>query len=836
MSSQQPAAQPKRYYQLLIRTDGQPDQQIALNRQAFTIGRDPSNDITITSNQISRQHGRLEWTNSTWVYTDKNSQNGSFLNGQRIQRVELQDGQSLHLGNADGKAVTVVLQTTQHTPPAAQVATPGTPSIHLRTTMLGGMQRLLIGRDPRCDIPLNAPNVSRRHARLDMNQSGQHVLTDLDSSIGTFVNGKRVTKPRPLHKGDVIQIGAFRLVYDGMQVQQYDQRGAMRIDALGMNIQVKGGRLILNNVSLSVAPREFIALVGGSGAGKSTLMKVMSGYSRPTSGRVHVNGDDYYRNFNAYRALLGYVPQDDILHQSLTVITALRYAARLRLPPDTNATEINQRITQALSDVNMREHVDTAIERLSGGQRKRVSIASELLAEPTLFFLDEPTSGLDPGLEKKLMETMRQLADQGRTIVLVTHATDNITQCHHVVFMSEGRMVYFGPPSEAMEFFGVTSGSFADIYTRLDGKVDPNDPVVRTVLSKEYAAWYQKNGQSGRTPVMSELWEIRYHQSKQYRRYVYERIKQAPQQPMGMSTRDPRPKQPRVSLLQQFGVLTHRYFDLTRLDQWNLAILLLQAPIIAILLMLLAYPNALTGIKVDDMIPRIEARNLLFVFAAVGVWFGIINAAREIVKENPIYQRERLSNLRIVPYLFSKVSVLTLLICVQNLLLLGVVALAVTFPSTGLLLPACLEMFVTMMLTALAGTTLGLLISSFSKSTDQAISLVPLVLIPQILFAGLIFQIEKGGIIEFISWFMISRWALDALGATVNLNAMCDLPNGGMISCADDGYTLKAANDFPNAFIHTSEHLLSVWGVLLLFIVISLMITAFILKKRDRQV
>ena len=181
-----------------------------------------------------------------------------------------------------------------------------------------------------------------------------------------------------------------------------------------------------------------------------------------------VNGDDLYRHFDLYRTMVGYVPQDDIIHRDLTVINALRYAAQLRLPPDTSAEEIEQRIDKVLEQVEMVGQKEQVVSSLSGGQRKRVSIAAELLAEPNLFFLDEPTSGLDPGLEKKMMHTLRRLADGGRTIVLVTHATANIVQCDHVCFLSQGRMVYFGPPEEALDYFGVTSGDFADIYAQLD--------------------------------------------------------------------------------------------------------------------------------------------------------------------------------------------------------------------------------------------------------------------------------------------------------------------------------------------------------------------------------
>ena len=212
----------------------------------------------------------------------------------------------------------------------------------------------------------------------------------------------------------MVQIGPYKLVYDQAGFTQYTPGGNYRIDALHLErrVLIGGGlsrlvggaateRLILRDVCLSVYPREFVALVGGSGAGKSTLLNAMSGFA-PADGRVLVNGDDLYDNFAAYRSILGYVPQDDIIHSLLPVRSALTYAARLRLP-DATGPEIDARVNKVLSEVEMSEHADKQVGRLSGGQRKRVSIASELLAEPGLFFLDEPTSGLDPGLELSLI-------------------------------------------------------------------------------------------------------------------------------------------------------------------------------------------------------------------------------------------------------------------------------------------------------------------------------------------------------------------------------------------------------------------------------------------------
>src|SRR6266540_2697871 len=373
------------------------------------------------------------------------------------------------------------------------------------------------------DLVLEVPFAARDQARIEPEGLG-HRLVHLGAP--NRLNGQRISQ-HPLNAGDIIQIGPFKLVYQRTRLDQYDQRRGMRIDVRDLTHTVTAGgqqKRILDSVSLSFEAREFVAIVGGSGAGKSTLMRAISGYVRASGGQVLVNGDDFYQHFDAYRALMGYVPQDDILHQTLQVDRALDYAARLRLSADSDASEIRQRVEQALGDVDMLPHRAKNVENLSGGQRKRVSIAAELLADPSLFFLDEPTSGLDPGLEKKMMHTLRQLADGGRTVVLVTHATENIALCDHVVFMASGRMVFFGPPADALSFFGVTSGLFSEIYTRLEGRADEGDPLVQANLAQEYATWRQQHPQQADMPTLAELWELKYRSSAIHQRYVASRL------------------------------------------------------------------------------------------------------------------------------------------------------------------------------------------------------------------------------------------------------------------------------------------------------------------------
>jgi ABC-type multidrug transport system ATPase subunit/pSer/pThr/pTyr-binding forkhead associated (FHA) protein len=724
---------------------------IELDRPSITLGRDAGCDVVIDTPWVAPVHARIELLGEAHHVVADGAP--VLIGGERVRESMLHDGDVLRLVDpSTGGFVGIAYAN----PLARRIASVQ----HFATPP--GQALLTIGRAG-ADLVLDQPLVARRHAELAW-QDGRHVLRDGGSAHGTYVNGARITE-RPLAPGDVVQIGTFRLTYDGDSLDTLDQRGAIRIDAQHL-VRRAGDKVLLDDASLSIEPCEFVAIVGGSGAGKSTLMMALCGFLPADQGRVLINGDDLYASFDAYRSILGYVPQEDILHRALPVRRALRYAARLRLPADTAPAEIEDRITRVLELVEMSEHEHKIIDELSGGQRKRVSIACELLAEPPLLFLDEPTSGLDPGLERKLMFTLRKLADGGRTIVLVTHATANIRQCDHIVFLSGGRVVYFGPPFQAPELFGAVD--FADIYVAVDSHTNPRAP---------------------------EEWQARYRTSLQHQKYAVERPARVTSVASASASEEKERRRRRYahSPLFELRVLVRRYLDLIVNDRRNLVLLLLQAPVIALLLLLVAGP--------DSFFDRVGAKKLGFMLSATGVWFGVINAAREICKETPVLRRERLAGLGVGPYVLSKIIALALLVCVQSALLLCVLALRVRFPTHGVIVPGVLEIYVTIVLAGLAGISLGLCVSVVASTADKATSLIPIVLVPQVLFAGIMFGLA--GVTAAASWLTSSRWSMDALGAIVDLNR---LPTPGLPFAV----MLPAEPQYA----HTPSILLGAWGVL----------------------
>ncbi len=743
---------------LLIRTSSQEPRQTALTGASFTLARGPDNDGVLPLTYVSSHHGRFERHGREWHYVDLESTNGTFVNGRRVQSTPLHDGDILRIGDPYGNSASLTFCTG---PGESTSAVTG--QTDMGATVLKLKTSFLIGRNPQADLPLSASVISWEHARLDKTPEG-YMLTDLRSTNGTFVNGQRLLRPCVLQEGDVVQIGPFWLIYEAGQLQQYAATGGVRLDGVRLVREVGKGerkKRILNDVSISVEPREFISLVGTSGAGKSTLMMALNGFTR-ADGAVLVNGDDLYRHFDLYRTMVGYVPQDDIIHKDLTVESALRYAARLRLPPDTSEQEIAQRITEVLEQVEMVGQKHQVVTSLSGGQRKRVSIAVELLAEPRLFFLDEPTSGLDPGLEKKMMLTLRHLADGGRTIVLVTHATANIVQCDHVCFMCQGRMVYFGPPQEALTFFGVTSGDFADAYGQLD---DPDPKVAR----QKAAAWEQK-----------------FKNSIYYQKYVVDRQQKLPQVQQRASVTAPQ-RGPKVNVLQQFLVLTRRYMDLVLRDKLLLTVLMAVMPIIGALVLLVSQSNWLVGNTLSEIERELadalaggessatysiiyDSQVMLFILALASVLLGLFASVYEVVKESSVYLRERMVTLRIVPYLASKVVVLGLFALIQCFLLLLVISFKVKLPWDGILLPAPLEIYITLVLGTLAATTLGLLISASVPNTNTVIYIVFLVLFFQLIFAGVLFDLP--GITRPLSTLTLTRWSMEGLGASTDIEKL----------------------------------------------------------------
>lgn len=643
-------------------------------------------------------------------------------------------------------------------------------------------------------MALPSPTVSRRHASIS-HEANQFVLRD-HSTNGTFVNHQRLDAAYTLKERDTIQIGPYTLLWHQGVLELVDSGDQIRIDAHQLLRKVptgKGEKVILNQVSLAIEPKQLVAFVGGSGAGKSTLMKTLLGIEPLTSGQVLLNGDDIRQHFDRYRSEIGYVPQDDIVHQNLTVMEVLTYACQLRLPPHTDSAKT---VAQALQQVQLNHVSQELVQNLSGGQRKRVSIAVELLANPKLFFLDEPTSGLDPGLDKTMMNLLRELSDQGRTIILVTHATSNLEVCDHIAFMGQGgHLCFFGPPKEALTFFQMPSADFkyfSDIYIEL-GKGDVGS--------------YQNQA--------VEFWSDKFLQSDTYQKYVQRVLSGGEPSGMGLM---------KSSLRQgadpwwQGWVLSQRYLTLVLREHYSLILLLFTAPVgIGLITFALQDRNSLVVLaNANDPMQAPLALRVLFIFTCAAMWVGFSSTSQTIVQEAQIYARERL----LWPYLGSKVLIHAALAIVQVILVLGVIQLSFNAPEPSLI-GWGLGCGITTYLTLFASLSFGLMVSAFVNTSIQAASALPLILIPQIVFSGVLFDLE--GIARFLSWLMISRWSVGAYGALVDVNAM--VPKGLSTS------PFQVSKVYDPTWANLSLN----WEMLCLLSVVYLSITIWKQQSKDRQ-
>ncbi len=733
---------------LVIYKEGAFFQDLWLNTNVITIGRAPDNVLCLNDDlTVSRHHAQLALGTNGYLITDVGSSDGTYLNDTRLQAFiphKISDGDRLTLGT--------VFQFTFVGVPIAEPAKPlASPAMPIDRTMvapfdsgavqenapsqrlnLRGRSSLNIGRDPTNDMVINHPSASRYHAQIKV-QSGRYTLFDLNSTNGTFVNGDLVVGSHALEPGDAIRIGSTQMVFnmDETLIKTNDE-GNLRIDALKLNKVVSQGLNLLNDISLSIQPREFVAIAGVSGGGKSTLLDAISGFRPATSGSVYVNGIDLYKNFNAYRTEIGYVPQRDIVHMELTIEEALQFAAKLRMPLDTTPAERHQRVEEVMSELNLTVRRDVQIKKLSGGQLKRVSIGVELLTKPSLFFLDEATSGLDPGIETELMQLLRELADQGRTVLLITHATENVMLCDQVVFMARGgNLAFFGPPQDALTYFGVQR--FNEIYRKVENERSP------------------------------EEWQAEYVKSSYFKKYIADRQKSLNIQDDSRKTKkrmrkvESGAKIKRTSGWRQFLILSERNLAILARDRISLLLMLAVAPMLG-LLDLVAWPRTLLDIKLGN--PSLTI-SMLFTAILITIMVGSVSTMREIVKEMDIYKRERMIGLQIAPYVFSKVWVAVLLSVYQAVIFVLFKSIAIDLPKT----PAFIGgMFLTLALATLSGMMMGLLGSAISPNQSVAPMIVLMLLIPQILFGGGVLPIQTFGAAgQFLNNTSLTKWPFETL-------------------------------------------------------------------------
>ncbi|MDX3532206.1 FHA domain-containing protein [Streptomyces sp. ID05-39B] len=776
--------------------------------RSYTLGRDPQGDVVLDDARVSWRHATVSFNGRGWTLEDHGSTNGTFVQGQRVHQVDIGPGSAVHLGNAtDGPrlnlsgAQAALAQPQAQQPYAAQGANPGwaqqappqqqapqpqqqqpgwepprkadapipqqqgpgvgagAPPVYgdrspttFHQFSLGRVMR--IGRALENDLVVSDLQVSRNHAEFHSTPDGRMEIRDLGSHNGTYVNGQPIAKggSQLLGPTDIVGVGhsTFRIVGD--RLEEFVDTGEVSFSARHLTVTVDGGKQILKDVSFGVPEKSLIAVIGPSGSGKSTLLKALTGYRPANEGDVLYDNRNLYKQFAELRQRIGLVPQDDILHKELTVKKALKYAAKLRFPADTTAAERDARIDEVLRELKLDIHKEKKVTSLSGGQRKRVSVALELLTKPSLIFLDEPTSGLDPGMDRDVMQLLRGLADDGRTVLVVTHSVAELAICDKLLVMAPGGSVaYFGPPEEALNFFGYDT--WADVFSAFENYRDYD-------------------------------WAGRWKGSQHYQMYAADIDAIAPQ-PVSMTPMQAmKPPKPQ-GWMSQFVTLVRRYTSVIVSDKGFLGLMVILPAVLGAVSLLIDSGNSLlpnpVNPKTGRIIPNGTATTVLLILAVGACFAGAANSVRELIKERVIYERERATGLSRSAYLMSKVFVLGVITVFQGLLV-GVIGFSSReIPAQGLVLGTATMVELSIPIMALGFTSMmfGLIISSLVKTAEKTMPLLVMFAIIQVVFTGCLFSLNGAvGVNEF-SYLMPSRWAVAAAGATLDFNKISPPADGG---------------------------------------------------------
>ncbi|ORA09934.1 ATP-binding cassette domain-containing protein [Mycobacterium arosiense] len=745
------------------------------------VGSDLRADLRVAHPLIARAHVLLRFDQGRWLAVDNNTLNGVYLDGRRVPVVDIRDGQTINLGKPDGPRLT--FEVGQHTgsvgslppaaaPPRALAPPPGPPGPppsrpfrrrgparqpgpaaygpptrtgrgdgvgEFPTTRVGVPGRpsdrrpapargASIGRALNNDIVIHDVLASRHHAFLTPTPTGAEIR-DANSSNGTFVNGVKVGSA-VLSDGDVVTIGNVDLVFaDGVLVRRQEaatRAGGLEVREVNFGVD---GKTLLERISLVARPGTLTALIGGSGAGKTTLSRLIAGYATPSSGSVTFEGHDIHTEYASLRTRIGMVPQDDVVHRQLTVSQALGYAAELRLPPDTSKADREQVVAQVLDELGLTEHANTRVDKLSGGQRKRASVALELLTGPSLLILDEPTSGLDPALDLQVMTMLRQLADAGRVVLVVTHSLTYLDVCDQVLLMAPGgKTAYLGPPGQIGAAMGTTN--WAHIFAKVGA--DP-DEANRRFLAQNRPPPPTRTQAPGKLGAPA-------HTSKR----------------------------------RQFSTIARRQIRLVVSDRAYFTFLAALPFVMGALS--LAVPGSV-GFGYADPVSESagEAGMILTLLTMAAAFMGTALTIRDLIGERAIFRREQAVGLSSTAYLLAKVAVFCTFAVIQAAIATAIVVLGKGPPTRGAVLlgpssfAATLELFVGVAATCVASAMLGLLLSALARSHEQIMPLLVVSLMMQMVLSGGMVPVTHRMFLDQLSWLLPSRWGYAAQGSTVDL-------------------------------------------------------------------
>jgi ABC transport system ATP-binding/permease protein len=586
-----------------------------------------------------------------------------------------------------------------------------------------------IGRATDNDVVIQDVLASRHHAFLVQSPLGTEIR-DAHSVNGTFVNGVRVGSA-VLNEGDVVTIGNIDLVFTAgnliRRTEAATRSGGLEVNGVHFKID---GKELLDNISLTARPGTLTAIIGGSGAGKTTLSRLIAGYTRPSAGSVSFEGHNIHAEYATMRSRIGMVPQDDVVHRQLTVNQALGYAAELRLPPDTSKQERAQVVAQVLEELDLTKHADTRVDKLSGGQRKRASVALELLTQPSLLLLDEPTSGLDPALDRQVMLMLRQLADAGRVVLVVTHSVSYLDVCDQILLVAPGGKTAFnGPPSQVGAALGTTN--WADIFANVGADPDEaNRRFMERDGRRQSAAPALESPADLGEPVHSDL-------------------------------------------LRQFSTIARRQVRLVISDRGYSVFLAILPFLIGALSLTVKGPKPGLGPADPLGIAPTQPQYVMVLLNIGAVFMGTALTIRDLIGERPIFRREQAVGLSTTAYLLAKVFIFFVFATAQAAIATFIVRLGKGAPTAHppFFDNSTFSLFVTVAGTCVASAILGLMLSAVAQSNEQIMPLLVVSIMSQLVLAGGMIPVSGRAGLNQLSWVTPGRWGYAAGASSI------DFPN-----------------------------------------------------------
>ena len=688
------------------------------------IGRDPFLDITLPHPRISRQHLDIRYHSGRWVVTDLNSANGTFCDGERITELVLTEPTTtISIGKDTGLSLVLTLA------PDLEGINDDVDKENENENENDHIPlppRLTIGRSNANDVRVNQPDVAEFQASITLTNRGFHELVDNTGNGLTTVNQVPVSKRYRLAVGDVIAVGDWSRRYTGNALEPLEAQGGFSFVADGLRV-IAGEKTLIDGISFQLRPRTLTAVIGPSGAGKSTLLGALTGRRPATEGQVLVGGLDLYDNYPSLKNRIGLVPQSDLLHTTLTTRKALEYAAGLRFPRDVTPERQRERVGEVIDLLGLTEHQDLRIEALSGGQRKRASVALELLTQPELLFLDEPTSGLDPGLDRQVMNQLRDLANGGRTVLVVTHSVANLDVCDEVILLAPGgKLAYHGPAHRVLPEF--QAADWSEVFDKLD-KPDAL-PTRKRPVEPRRASEAEK---VTIPPAKTQRW------------------------------------------ISQLTTLIARYLTVISSDKYFLALLAALPFVLAMVGYAVGTDYGFGPGSDEDFGLNPQARPLLLVLILGASFMGLSASVQELVKERTIYERERSVGLSASAYLTSKVLVLGVLVSIQTTVFVLITLSSREMPDSGVLLDnPVTEVLIAALALAFTSMLLGLLISALVNSSEVTMPALVLTTMGQVVLSGAV-PIRQTGLLDVVGLPNPGYWAMNQMATTADLNTISAL-------------------------------------------------------------